>query len=195
MKPFNFIHIPKCGGTTLIYILQTQCNLKHIDKEERVHNYKDYDVLLGHYSYKVYNHLPMVTWVRNPIDRAISQYFQFLRRGKIVTYPDFRTMNTKEERDKTTIFEYVERIPNIMLAYLGENPNIFEYIGHLEEYDKHVRILGKKFDFNVPETYKKGRIGGNKHMDIITPEIIEKIKQVNKLDLELYEEIKNVWKI
>jgi hypothetical protein len=194
MKPFNFIHIPKCGGTTMSHILKEQCKLLHIDREYRVDGYEDYDVIFGHHSYKVYDHLPMVTWIRNPIERVISQYFQFIRKDKIITYPDFRTITLENERQKTDILEYIERIPNIMLAYLGSDPKIFEYIGHLEEYDKHLRIFGKKFGFKIPDEYKKGRVSKNKikfYNDIVNDKVIEKIKEVNKLDIELYKEIVN----
>jgi len=187
MKPFNFIHIPKCGGSTLVHILKNQCKLLHIDREYRVDNYKDYDVIFGHHSYKIYNHLPMVIWIRDPVDRVISQYFQFKRKGEIITYPDFRTITSEEKRNKIDILEYAEKIPNIMLAYMGNDPTIFDYIGQLENYDKHLRGFGRMFDINIPRTYKKIRVSNNKKF--INDSIRKEIANINKLDIELYKEI------
>jgi hypothetical protein len=196
MKKFNFVHIPKCGGTTMAYILRERCKLLHVDKEYRYPGYENYDVVFGHHSYKVYDHLPMVTWIRNPIDRVVSQFFQFKRRDKIITYPGYRTITPKEERKKTGILEYIERIPNIMLAYLGEDPTVFEFIGHLENYDNDLRKFGRMFEFDVPSTYNRIRVGDNKSEiydeNVSNDKVIEEIKRVNKLDMELYETICNL---
>jgi hypothetical protein len=188
MKPFNFIHIPKCGGTTLVNILKPQYNLIHIDGECRVDGYKNYDVIFGHHSYKVYDHLPMITWIRNPVERVISHYFKYAdKRGKVVTYPDTKLFSYDDKR--MDILDFAKKIPNIMTAYMGNDPSIFSYIGVLEHYNQCLKEFSERFEFEIPPDYKQFRVGTNKSP--VDDDIRQEIANINKLDVELYEEIIN----
>jgi len=83
MKKCFFVHIPKTGG------ISVKANLQKFYKVEKsLHAYtpqelnglkiENYDLVTGHitpYKTDICNERIIITWVRNPVDRLISQYF------------------------------------------------------------------------------------------------------------------------
>jgi len=185
MKGFYFVHIPKTGGTTLVKMLKDRFNILHIDEECKVDGYESYDIIFGHSSYRVYDHLPRVTFVRHPVNRLISQYSRYRNKmSEIITYPGTRKLY--EEMD---IVEFAESIPNMLLAYMGRDLSVFDYIGVQEYYSKSIEILSDMFELELPKMYKSYRIGKKIPVE---ESIRKKIERINIEDMEVYNEAVSV---
>jgi hypothetical protein len=107
-----FAHVPKTAGSTMRGILRnqypphrvvTEKNLAFPDVLERIRQRLEpggpgVDAICGHVGYGFHRQLPEAyryryfTFVRNPVDRVISNYYQWQRTGKIppdLPFPTF----------------------------------------------------------------------------------------------------------
>lgn len=88
--PLYFFHVPKTGGTTLQYLLERRFAPEEVcpaQDESQLAELADdhlagYRLFAGHY-WSLPRRLPgplrMMTWLRNPLDRAVSMYKHILR--------------------------------------------------------------------------------------------------------------------
>ena len=194
MGKFNFIHIPKCGGTTLARIFKNIYGDKFIQagsEKEKNSGWKSADVLMGHYNWKFYNHLPLVTFLRHPVERVISHWNYKIIRSRASTYPSTQKIFSKKH--KFELLEFAEMTPNIMCSYIEDGWESFIYIGFTENYDKSLHSMGKIFNFQPPLKYKKYRVSSLKREKIYTTEEYQTILELNEKDMELYTEVQKKW--
>ncbi|MDZ7783598.1 MAG: sulfotransferase family 2 domain-containing protein [Halioglobus sp.] len=88
--PLYFFHVPKTGGTTLQHLLERRYQPGQVcpaQDESQLAELTDgqlagYRLFAGHY-WSLPRRLPgplrMMTWLRNPLDRAVSMYKHILR--------------------------------------------------------------------------------------------------------------------
>lgn len=89
MKRYAFIHVPKTAGISFLRGFQsafgaTNVSMHILDSrlsESTVRNLKVYRVISGHLSYgdlaEFFPHYIWITVLREPVDRALSQYFHY----------------------------------------------------------------------------------------------------------------------
>ena len=188
-----FVHIFKTGGTTLKYKFRYLYGKKFLYdvtfRKERKRgvvkltksttifepsNYKDYDIILGHFTYQKYKHLnrPTVTLLRDPLTRFISHY------SSVTTRKQF------------TFEEFCDLTKNIYVHFTGGDLNNFEFVGLTEYFDKSLKIIGKKFGYNfVPKTFKKMNQAPANIKKELTENQIKHFQNENKEDYELYNQV------
>ena len=92
-KKFLFHHIPKTAGSTFRGFLNTMfetseiCPAETVDELEKYKQNKDYRLYAGHFSYgainKFLNNAIWVTFLREPNQRIISQYYNHINLDRI----------------------------------------------------------------------------------------------------------------
>ena len=204
MKPFIHIHIPKTAGSTRAFIFQKIYGGKiHAESvylagvNKRVPDYEKYDLITGHFFACVYDHLPLVTFLRDPVERVISHYDHFYKAYGSYAADDAKGglpwdySNPYPLRD-IGIIEFAETWSNLQTKYVaGGN---FEYIGVMEEFDNCLYELSILFDFEFPSEYKSYRVRLIEKKSKVSDINREIIAHLNKEDMELYEDVVNVRK-
>lgn len=203
------IHIPKTAGTSLLNVFQKKyssneiCTIKRKELSEnsikdnseiiKDHISKEHKILHGHLYYKeidtvlkLNTDVKIITFLRNPVDRVISNYLFFKQRiheGKV---------NKSElSRKNETLMEYarLEESQNRQSKFLDgiDIENIY-FLGLMESFSEDIKNLCKELEirlFEIPDLNK------NKHSEIsylkITETEIQEIKSLNQKDLLLYQ--------
>lgn len=169
LDKFISLHVPKCGGTTLGFILQELYGDKFFwDKSEdslpihgKVINYnqahvQQANVIHGHIHVNKYSFLqrPYITWLRHPVDRLESEY-SIIRQKKLTK--GISPLHKRIILDKLSFLDYVREIKNVYTNYLGElRVEDFAFIGITELYEESLfvlfqQLLGKE----IPPYYRR----------------------------------------
>lgn len=202
MDKFIFLHILKCAGTTIRfnllnqhfknkYIYDANFKIKHykdykgihpfiIENQKYPNNYEKYDIIFGHFKYDKYLHLdrPYITFIRDPIKRIISQYY-------------YHIGYYKRNGMDLDIVELAELMKNHMSYVLGDDLSIYKYIGIVEDFDRSLAELCNILKIKHNKRIIKQRVRKNTITENIPINVIQKLKQINKVDIQLYEYIKN----
>lgn len=215
-KGYYFIHIPKTAGTSfrvMLYELFAPSEIvpNVFDLEKNGGGYPEMNALLlqkqpnelkmmrllaGHYPYqpmRYFEHQPKsMVFLRDPLGRAASNLFHLKRR-----HTSFFNSTFEE------IFEQSPRqISNMQVRYLAGRlqkkqmrPNDLEiakkrlknidFIGMTEEFETSIDYLEATFGWKFRERLQRN-VNNSLKLDDLNPDLIEKIKEANKLDQELY---------
>ena len=209
MRNFVFIHVSKSGGTTLTRNLHLAYpNQICEDKTFRYYRrsgivqfpryaagklpswHKGYDDhntpmdctgIRGHFTISKWEHLkwPFLTIIRNPVHRIISLYsIWYLRNDS--------TQARARKAEGWRIREFADFIPNQISTMLGDNLDLFSFVGIFEQFGESIRrlegVIGVKFPRNL------GRYNVTPKKLVISEEDREYIEKVNQKDIELYEQ-------
>ena len=207
MKKCFFVHIPKTGGISVKANLQNFYEFKkslHVYIPEQLNGLKiqDYDLVTGHitpFKKDICDELLIVTWVRNPVDRLISQYFYQEH------YDISNSDSDKHYNYTVNILKFYKDI--VRYASKKENQNViskdyfselnlkdYDFIGLYEDFQNDLKLFFQQF-FNYslyfqPSTNYNTIIPktnyNNYNIDI---DIRKKIAQLNRDDMELYYQI------
>lgn len=152
------VHIPKTGGTTFKNILRQIYKDRFIRVRNKTgHNQSVSDeiklavkqqaskkhacVIYGHYYldpfYAEYPRAKLVVWLRDPLQRVLSNYFFNLRSSGI----DFHADDQKSKEE--SILKYIsdEKRQNVMSKMIGNHKiEDFNYVGITEEYAKSLTL-------------------------------------------------------
>jgi hypothetical protein len=204
------LHIPKCGGTSFRFMLKeiygdrkvarldimlsknvTQLNEKPYHSAELP---QDLRVIHGHFSpevlrahFPIPDHIPYITWLRNPVDRVISNYYYLEHRLKDLLREEERGLNILSKMQRN-LLEYAKsgKNRNRMSKFLqGLDLADFRFVGILEHFDRDaeelVQIMGWS-KYNVLHY----NATPNKET-LVKDKIRSKIAEWNHLDMLLYE--------
>ncbi len=205
LPKFIYVHIMKTAGTSFRFdiikrfywnICVYDKTFRIIDEEEKKRRreerdllldfsiekyppgYEDAHVIFGHFKIEKYDHmnLPYVTFLRDPVERIISQYF-YLRSyyGEI------------------TIRDFSDIYPNHMTYILGSDLNKLDFVGVVEYYQESIKLFLNKFNLKGSGRYRIGkrrRINRriSKSKKPVSQEDREYIKALNEEDYKLYNE-------
>ncbi|MFW5799708.1 MAG: sulfotransferase family 2 domain-containing protein [Spirochaetota bacterium] len=156
--------------------------------------------------------LNYITILRNPIERVVSLYYFILRREKHYLYKkvkginlyefvtaDFskpnqniqtRFLSTQDPRNfnqkETISSDDLKKAKNHLKKY-------FSLIGILEKYDMFINMLSKLYKWDI-NNYKKQNVTPNRpKTEELEEKTLNKIKELNKYDIELYEYAKELF--
>jgi hypothetical protein len=200
------IHIPKTAGRSFLSILNTVYDsniIEHFDRKNynnkgfpEIEQFKSQlnsttKIIHGHFHYNEIknlnniNNAKVITWLREPVDRVISN-FSFFKKRIFESSNDVELQNRREE----TLIEYasMENSRNRMSKFTqGLDIEKYYFVGITEHFNSEVGILAgmlKWKPFEIP------RININTEFKSKLPSVSDKekkiIEELNGNDMELY---------
>ncbi len=209
MKGLVSIHIPKTAGRSFYSILNQVYpagTLAHFDQK----NYQgmsrhaatfaflqdlneNVNVIHGHFMFNDVkehireNNLDFVTWLREPVDRVLSNYRFFIQRTRR-SDADEKMLSRRNE----SLLEYarLEESRNRMSKFLdGAKLENAKFIGIMEYFEEDIKKLGLMLDWNEFKISHENMNMEFRESDLksVSQETIQEIRDLNTLDLRLYE--------
>lgn len=206
------IHIPKCAGTSFRNILKMvygdeavirldidlQFRVLKINEQEfkgRKLN-KRVKVVHGHFAYpllkdrfELEQDVPMITWIRHPVDRVISNYYYLEKRLKEELNEKRKGLNILRKMQRT-LMEYAadEYNQNRISKFLqGVELNQFGFVGVQEFYEEDLALMAKQFSWPSYEFLHVNKTGGG-YKDQVSEEQRMQIAMWNDQDMAIYKE-------
>ncbi len=203
------IHIPKTAGTTFLAILNSnyeKSTIAHYEQKNYIYKNiseieqfksglsEEIRVIHGHFTYRQINDLNdtrsarFITWLRNPVERVISNYSFFQKRISLASEDD----GLQKRKHETLLdYSYLENSRNRMSKFInGLEIDDFFFIGITENFNNDIQILGKMMNWKNLEI---PLLNDNSVFKIKLPSITEAerniIQDLNKEDMELYNRI------
>lgn len=211
------IHIPKTAGTSFYKTLISEYSEKGItridmNKKDRIninkihqdHAYisKGTKVIHGHYTFPqiqsaltISKNIPVITWLRDPVERVISNYYYLSKILKMELDESRKDLNVLNRMQKT-LLEYasVETCRNRMTRFLGGIAlEDLKFIGFVENYSEDLKELSKIMNWKKYEEVKVNTTG-SKNKREVSSEVRAEIASMNQLDIELYNRAKEIAK-
>lgn len=208
-----FVHVPKTAGSTFKSLISKEFNSKDIlvidspswISEELIVNRSNLPgsvtqkpnsnikFMCGHFkatkALNMYPDATLITWLRNPVERVVSQYYYYL--GASYTY-GVRTEH--RTYDLVTLEDFIKYSShqNIATSLLDVPLDRFKFIGIKEHFKEELKRFNRVMRFNLNQptvdynvNSKKQNINENYS---VSEEIRELIRYHNKKDVEMYEE-------
>ena len=195
------VHVPKCAGTSFRSLLDG------IFGDSIWHNYgriftRDQagpglvpvktKIIHGHFIADAFDDLypkrRLITWVRHPVERVVSNYYHFLRS------PDMRDdccRMVHEQRLGLREFADLDWMKNLATRYLAQKPvSDFAFVGVSERFDESMRVFSdslgfRRVLFEPRENVNPGRL--TERYDLTSGDFAYILAR-NPLDLEWYEQ-------
>jgi hypothetical protein len=209
------IHIPKTGGRSFHEVLKIVYGDSLDKRFEKEHFFpdKNFTGLLnnkllddirgihGHLTISQVKplinayHPKVITWVRNPVDRVISNYYYFMKRIR-----DGKTPQKQLIKKDISLIDYARQPKrmNRMTAILeGLDLKDFFFIGLMEQFDQDIVELGRKMDWRkidrIPHVNDSSGFKYNNDCrttyEDIDEDLRSKIAAINEDDINLYNDI------
>ncbi len=221
-KKFFFIHIPKTAGTSFKRMLESvfQENkiipsksdvikfnglypqLKQLTDFE-ANRFTNADILIGHYPMiagrLLGENIEYLTFLRNPVDRAVSNIFHMKRNDPRYTdYTPEQIYNTGHWSYQNLQVRYLcDRTDGISMRFTAshklakpavklaiENLNNIQFVGITEHFNASIQLLEKLYGWKLGKSLQLNT-SGKKYQ--VSNALLEKIKRDNALEFELYE--------
>lgn len=204
------MHIPKTAGTSFRNILKDHygsrnavrldINItnKRIDVENQPYTQKklpaNIRVIHGHFYYNdlvdLFDLKPdvkFITWLRDPVDRVISNYYYLAKRLQEELDEEAKGLNILAKMQKSLIeYARAEISRNRMYKFLeGTDLGQFHFVGLTEYYAEDMQTLCRELGIDNYEVYAHN-ITGKK--EAVGEEIVAEIAALNSMDVALYEQ-------
>lgn len=202
MIEFIAIHIPKTAGLSFRAVLQdvyggaAVCHLNKKQVKDGNGVSKDMlpdgtRALIGHYTFSEVSKLrsetgaPITTWLRDPVERVLSNYYFFMKRiriGKAVGC---------EHRADESLLEYAA-MPgnqNLMHEFLdGIALKDIDFVGITEYFDEDIKELSSLFGWTINEKPPVLNVNKEIRSQFEPPnrKALKTILKLNKKDVKLY---------
>lgn len=202
------LHIPKTAGTSFRNILKSvygddqvvrfDINVKGVIRlNEVIYDKKELPgvkVIHGHFAYeslianfKLPEQYKIITWVRDPVKRVISNYYYLESRLKELLDEEQKNLNILSKLQRTLIeYARADINRNRQTKFLAGRPlDKFDFVGIQEYFDIEVMRLSKVLNWkNIPEVlhHNKTPIRESSHSD----EVLNEIRELNMEDVNLY---------
>lgn len=204
------IHIPKTAGTSFFHSLKKQYGNQKVaridiyDNRIRINKipvdsayvYKNTTVIHGHFTIDSLNNYlslpvntPIITWLRDPVERVISNYYYLSKRLDEELMEEKKGLNILSKM-RRSLLEYAqdERNCNRMSKFLkGIDIKDFFFIGTVENYDEDIQELGRKLNWSTLEIVTHN-ITGTSNKSVVDEQTKALIRSYNKKDQALYEQ-------
>ena len=202
------IHIPKTAGTSFRNILKSvygenqvvrfdidELGVSKMNELPYIKNdLPQVSVIHGHFYYEMLKQkyqLPenykIISWVRDPVQRVLSNFYYLESVLKKVINEEKRNLNILSKLQRSLIeYARTEINRNRQSKFLNGNlPENFDFIGIHEFFEQEVSRLSAIMSWkNIPEVLYHNKTL-ERSMDH-PPEILREIRELNMLDVELY---------
>ncbi len=205
------LHIPKTAGTSFRHMLKEvygddqvvrfDINEKGIARlnqqiyeETKLPSVK---VIHGHFSFTditsmAYDQqsVKMITWLRNPVSRVISNYFYLEQRLKDLLDEEKNQLNILSKMQRS-LMEYAraEVNRNRQSKFLrGADMDAFDFIGIQEDFDRDIIALAGALGWSdLPPVLHHNKTKSERHK--LSSDILEEIRDLNKDDVQWYHNV------
>lgn len=199
------LHIPKTAGTSFRNILKNEygsSNVARLDIRKEIevdgkvfsgsHLKTKTKVIHGHFPYQslierfqISDDCPVITWLRDPAERVISNYFYLDKMLRKELQGKLRNINMLARMEKT-LLEYAgtEVNRNRMSKFLtGISPEEFYFIGIADFFEEDLEYLAKQLKWSNYSVLTQNITG---HKEKVDEPVLQKIREFNSDDCDLY---------
>jgi hypothetical protein len=204
------IHIPKTAGTSFRLSLQSIYGKRSVIRldvrpnrdevwvnEKRYHRHhlpRRTHVIHGHFSptglakyFDVSEAIPVITWLRDPVERVISHYF-YLAKMLVAQIKPHRDSLDLLKPLQRSLLEYAQ-LPlscNQMSHFLeGAALDQFKFVGFVESYNHDLQRLSQVLGWPATPEFQANKTSHSPPM--VDDETIQKIRALNQADVDLYQ--------
>jgi hypothetical protein len=209
-----FLHVPKTAGSTLRHIIEREhdpTRLLHLYDSDFAEELAAIPqtrmarlrVVMGHFYFGAHTFLSQpsayITFLRDPIDRVISEYY-FVRRSPAHHFHDSARRISLEEfvkycSDNNQTRQLAGRcgVPSLgtdsseMLNTAKKNlAEYFSVVGVTEEFDSSLILISRLMGWRHPFYVRKNVTRHHPGKEQLRPETLRVVQAYNELDLELH---------
>ena len=200
------LHIPKTAGTSFHRTLQSIYGAEHVARFEWIKGrpflnsspYHDQGlpentkVIHGHFTVPAIRdvfplgEVPVITWVRNPVDRVISNYYYLSKRLEEIVDEESNHWHILEKMQKTLLeFAHAEVNRNRISKFLEgvELEDLF-FVGVVENYNDELQYLAQKLNWSNYQS-ERDNVSGSKGR-FVSDAVRSEIEALNQKDMEVY---------
>lgn len=156
------VHIPKCGGISFEHVLRGIYGSRRLwlnyggaaGRVRREMIPANTRCIHGHFPSDTFDGIfpdaVLVTWLRHPVERVVSNYYHFLRHPE----PENPCWRALSERGLSLeAFAELEPMRNEAASFLAGKPlAAFAFVGVTERYPESLQAFGAAFGLPVPST-------------------------------------------
>lgn len=203
------VHIPKTAGTSFRKTLKSNFGEKRVirlDMMLKQQNLKvnevpyeedalptDIEVVHGHFRpsdliqrFPETERVPVITWLRDPVERVISNYYYLEKHLKAELNEAGRGLNILKIMQRS-LLEYAraDMARNRQSRFLKGMPlEDFKFVGILEHYSEDLAELGRRLDWDDVEEVRDNVTSSEK--PVVSDEVRAEIARLNEEDIALY---------
>lgn len=202
------IHIPKTGGVSFRKALEehypdgveviSRAKLKknaRLWQGERIDlEHKGVQALHGHFPAKnwmreKYKNAKFITWLRNPIDKIVSNYNFYL------TQPIHGNKIHKQFIEENwDITRLAKELGNETAIYMGDfEPEDFDFIGFVDDYDNSLEHLSRLMNWDAPLQKSVENVTHQKKIIELNSETESELRIILSEEIDIYERSKEIF--
>jgi len=195
MKKYIFVHVPKCGGTTIRETMSPHAvNPLHLFPESKIDLMSLEEILshdmifshcpITHFASKLGNRIhdyKILTSLRNPLDRYVSEFFQWQRAGQLKSWGEY--INTPLNTNSIAYFFFGDRIDRDLKECVANMPIKFNHVFDVGN------LSSELPEFMQSEGYRNYtmKVGNRVGFDwMLSREDYLRIMETNKLDVGIW---------
>lgn len=194
------VHIPKCAGTSFRHILRevygdalwlnyAGCFAREQATADKIP--AGTTCIHGHFLADTFDDIVperrLITWVRDPVERVVSNYHHFLRS------PDLRdTCCRRLIEEKLTLRQFAELdwMRNLMTRYLAGRPlETFAFVGVAERFDESMALFATQFRCEIPGSLPRVNVNPGRSSPSYELSAADRayLRSLNERDAALYD--------